>query len=321
MFLYLSRSRYFPHNRIKGRRGAIRCASMELAKGGGETLRPFRDRFGVQLFLALVVFLIIELLSGRTGLAASPYAVNDLADAADGNIGDGKCETVSGTGTCTLRAAIQEANALGSGTTAPQQTINVPAGIYHLTIRGEGEDNAETGDLDIKANVTINGAGTNSTIIDADQKDRVLDVFNGSTVEVVGISITNGSINQPPVGAVIQGGAGILNRGQLTLDSVTVNNNLAVTTVTLSGGGIYNDSGAGLTLRKVVVSGNRAYSRGAGILNYGLLKAYNSTISDNQTVPSGLRNVAGGILNDSGGTAELTDSTVSGNGALRGGGI
>jgi CSLREA domain-containing protein len=317
MFLYQSRSRHFPHNRIEVRRGATRCSSTELAEGGGVTrLRPFRDRVGGQLFLALVAGLLIELLSGGTALAASPFTVNDATDIEDATIGDGVCATKMGT--CTLRAAIQEANALGSGTTATQQTITVPAGTYKLDIAGKGEDDAAAGDLDIKANVTINGAAANSTIIDAAQKDRVLDVLIGATVEIVAISITGGLIDQ---GGSF--GAGIQNRGQLTLDSVTVNNNVTSTFTTLSGGGIYNHPGASLTLRKVVVSGNIIHGSGggAGIENGGLLKANNSTISENDIMRFGSRGSGGGILNTSQGTAELSDTTVSGNKAYRGGGI
>ena len=318
MFLYLSRSRHSPHNRIEVRRGASRCSSTELARGGGVTrLRSVCDRVEVQLFLALAAGLLIEPSSGGIALAASPFTVDSTTDAIDDNIGDGVCATM--TGTCTLRAAIQEANALGGGTTAPQQAINVPAGTYLLTIANppnQVEDNAATGDLDIKANVTVSGVDASSTIIDADKKDRILDVFSGSTVAIVAITITNGHTTEAS-----QHGAGIRNRGQLTLDSVIVQNNLAGNSFDLSGGGIENPQNADLTLRKVVISGNKATGFGAGIDNGGSLKAYDSTISDNQTTGPFSRHNGGGILHTSQGTAELTNVTVSKNGAFRGGGI
>ena len=74
---------------------------------------------------------------------------------------------------CTLRAAIQEANAL-----AGANTITLSAQTYTLTIQGFNEDNGAQGDLDIKSNLTINGAGAGSTIIDGNSiitSDRVLD--------------------------------------------------------------------------------------------------------------------------------------------------
>jgi CSLREA domain-containing protein len=279
-------------------------------------LRPFRDQVGVQLFLVLAAGLLVGPWSGRTALAASPFYVNSMTDATDANIGDGVC--ASAAGACTLRAAIQETNAAADCSTNPQQTmqtINVQPGTYTL-IAGEGEDNGATGDLDIKTHVTINGAGAQATIVDASQNDRVLDVFSRCTVRIVGISATNGRITQG--GSV---GAGIQNRGQLTLDSVSVTNNVAGTNFSLSGGGIYNHQRADLTLLQVVVSGNKATNLSAGIENGGSLKVYNSTIADNQTIVLGGRGSAGGIQNTSGGTAQLIGSTVSGNGAWRGGGI
>jgi len=41
----------------------------------------------------------------------------------------------------------------------------VPAGTYTLTIPGANEDANQTGDLDITSDLTINGAGAHSTVI------------------------------------------------------------------------------------------------------------------------------------------------------------
>ena len=51
--------------------------------------------------------------------ASFTFNVDSTVDVVDANIGNGICAT--GGGACTLRAAIQEANALG-----PVVTINVP---------------------------------------------------------------------------------------------------------------------------------------------------------------------------------------------------
>jgi CSLREA domain-containing protein len=75
--------------------------------------------------------------------AAASFAVNSTADTVDAAPGDGVCGDTAGT--CTLRAAIMESNALGGG----GQTITLPAGTYTLTVPGTGEDAAATGDLDI----------------------------------------------------------------------------------------------------------------------------------------------------------------------------
>src|SRR5881628_2824186 len=69
---------------------------------------------------------------------AIPITVNSTADAPDSNLGDGVCKTSSGT--CTLRAAVMQADvAIG------QSTITVPAGTYTLTISGANENAAATG--------------------------------------------------------------------------------------------------------------------------------------------------------------------------------
>jgi CSLREA domain-containing protein len=103
--------------------------------------------------------LVALLLFGGAELAhAATFTVNSTADAVDTNPGDGVC--ADGSGNCTLRAAIMEANALPGA-----DTITLPAGTYILTIPGINEDAAATGDLDITADLTINGADTASTII------------------------------------------------------------------------------------------------------------------------------------------------------------
>src|SRR4051812_18327090 len=103
--------------------------------------------------------------------AGTTFTVNSTTDAVDAIPGDGVCETAPSNGLCTLRAAIQETNAL-----AGADTLNVPAGTYRLTIAGRYEDAAATGDLDVQGGLTINGAGAGRTIIDGNDADRVLEL-------------------------------------------------------------------------------------------------------------------------------------------------
>jgi len=86
---------------------------------------------------ALVAFLLVP----RAPASAATFTVNSTADAVDASPGNGVCATAGGQ--CTLRAAIQEANAL-AGTDA----TTLPAGTYALTIAGAGEDAATTGRSD-----------------------------------------------------------------------------------------------------------------------------------------------------------------------------
>src|SRR5207245_6274342 len=125
----------------------------------------------------------------------------------DANIGNGACATSGGS--CTLRAAIQEANF-----SAAADTINLPAGTYQLTNTGSNEDAAATGDLDIGSDLTIQGAGPATTTVDGLGQDRVFDVFGGS-VAINGIVIYNGNPGSAP-------GGGVQNSATLSLTNDTV---------------------------------------------------------------------------------------------------
>jgi len=87
-----------------------------------------------------------------TNAYAVPFTVNSFEDKVDNNLADGVCAADNppgsppGTVTCTLRAAIMQANATPAGL----DTITLGPGTYALTWNGAGEDNARTGDLDIK---------------------------------------------------------------------------------------------------------------------------------------------------------------------------
>src|SRR5437762_3247284 len=96
--------------------------------------------------------------------AAAQAAVFVVTTTADGN--NGAC-TVS---LCTLRDAVIAANA-----NAGADIITLPsnANPYTLTIAGAGENLAATGDLDISGDLTINGGGSATTIVDGGALDRV----------------------------------------------------------------------------------------------------------------------------------------------------
>src|SRR3954469_6247815 len=103
-------------------------------------------------------------------------------------------------GRCSLREAIDVANAdaaefpdagecpAGEG----GDTIVLPAGTFKLAIAGAKEGDNATGDLDVLSTATIAGAGAASTTIDADGKDRALDVIDGVTLTVRNVTIKGG---------------------------------------------------------------------------------------------------------------------------------
>ena len=97
-------------------------------------------------------------LAPASGFAAT-FVVDDTTDAVDVAAGDGTCATAAGS--CTLRAAIQETNAL-----AGSDAITLSAGEYVLAIPGSDEDEAAAGDLDVTGSLSVTGAAAASTIID-----------------------------------------------------------------------------------------------------------------------------------------------------------
>jgi hypothetical protein len=205
-------------------------------------------------------------------------------DAAPGN---GACASAGGN--CTLRAAIQEANAL-----AGADTIVVPVGNYVLN-RGSGDDNATNGDLDITTTITILGAGARSTVVDGNALDRVFDVRGSGVATISGVTITNGDSGGSD-------GGGIRNEGTLTLTDVSVDGNTGK-----HGGGVANNST--MTLVRVTLLGNSANSGdGGGIQSAGASpRNYltNVTISGNSATGNG-----GGAEFDHG---ELVNVTISDN--------
>jgi hypothetical protein len=155
----------------------------------------------------LVTFLVIFATMTAAGAAsAATFTVTTTADVVDTNVGDGLCDTdaVTAGEQCTLRAAVQEANA---GSTA--DTIDLPAGTYKIDKRTCGaarcdEEQAAEDDLDVKFPVTINGAGARSTVIDAGSNEAgggapatlqgIFEVVFGepATFAVSGVTLTGG---------------------------------------------------------------------------------------------------------------------------------
>ncbi|MEY2575449.1 MAG: hypothetical protein QOF80_936 [Verrucomicrobiota bacterium] len=233
--------------------------------------------------------------------AAPTFTVNSVVDAtAASPLDDGKCETSSNNGTCTLRAAIMKANHFPGGGV----TIVIPAATYGLTIAPSGANDELTGDLNITASMTIQGAGAATTIIDANKIDRVLSVGSAATVTMTGVTVRNGSSSSF--------GGGINSDGSLTLNSAVVSGNRSASGS--SGGGIV--SLKTLILNNTVVSDNQGGGNGGGIFNSGTATVNNSFISGNLTLSGGY---GGGILNN--GTMTITGSLISGNQTLQGSGV
>lgn len=235
--------------------------------------------------LALVAQLLVPLLPAP--LAPLAQAATFDVDRFDDTAAATACTAAPND--CSLRGAIIAANGNGQ-----DDVINLPEGIYALTINNGGntENASATGDLDINSNITLIGQG-NGAIINAgglantnNRDHRVVHVLGGN-VRLENITLQGGKATG--------GGAG---------------NDFT------KGGGLRIETGATVFLVDVNISGNLAGTFGGGILNRGTLDLNRVTINNNDSnVGSG-----GGIRNENAGTVTGTNVTISDNHANNAGG-
>jgi len=247
----------------------------------GRHLRaPPARRLGLALSLVMLTGLVLAIRLPSAAASVLTFQVNSTADAPDASPGDGLC--ADAIERCTLRAAVQEADAQPSGSSI---TILLPARRFPLTL----------GALLLTTNtVAIRAATQLPTVVDGRNADRVFDVSADATVTLDQLMIVNGN------GGL---GGGIRNAGTLSIRNGIVSNNVASV-----GGGIYNLDSGTLTLERSVVSGNKAGGNGGGIANAGgTLQVTLSRVVANKTTRAG-----GGIVNLFGSTS-ISRTTIAGN--------
>jgi hypothetical protein len=234
---------------------------------------------------------------------SAPYChtrtVNGYTDATD-------TVCASGCDFTTIQAAIDDTSTPNGAIIEVTDPIHTEAGIVvnkDVTIRGRGAD-----DTIVQAHETLDEA-----------PERVFRVEKGTTVIFESMTIRHGR----PLPKTEDGG-GIKNYGTLTIKNCAVANNSAI-----GGGGISNEGT--LTIVASTISDNVARGDGppgqwcgggGGVKSSaGTLTIVNSTITGNQ---GGLRSrgLGGGVRTGCKCTAEIINSTISANKAVRyGGGI
>ena len=306
--------------------------------GSGTGSRKLSGRTVPGLFFILMLLAFSQATAvGKTFHVRSGYDVTDLTP------GNGLCVAYIIINPpyvlpfCTLRAAIQETNALPG-----EDVVILPSGTFHLTLEGTQEDLSASGDLDITDDLTIIGAGSDQTFISADELDRVLDVIApGITVTITGVSFINGKL---PAGLPQEqaGGAGIRNLADLTLSKCGVSSNtlagtagedsgaaianhglcklyystLNANTAENEGGALFNSLEGRLLVYASTIHHNQA-ATGGGMSNYGAASLLNMTISKNKAADAA--GEGAGVVNH--GNLVITQSTIAGNTAPQGGGI
>jgi predicted outer membrane repeat protein len=254
----------------------------------------------MKMHLCAALLLAFLLLSSRDASAQITYVVNTTADLVDDHIDDGGCHTSAGT--CSLRAAIMQANHLNETI-----FINLPSGVFLLTRPPAGVDGDDSGDLNLTAPpspgpaIFISGAGAGRTIIDGNHMDGVFTNNVGRTAVISSVTIRNG---------IRDNGGAVSSGGQLTLFESTIENNRA----RFNGGGVYNDFGVMYVVRSTIRS-NTADDSGGALFVYGTTYIQDSTFSGNAA------DFGGGLCNQNGQT-RVVNSTISYNTAnTDGGGI
>ncbi|MBK8466051.1 MAG: proprotein convertase P-domain-containing protein [Chloracidobacterium sp.] len=251
------------------------------------------------------------------------FFVDTTADTLDATIGDGICADAGGF--CSLRAAISESNfAPGAN------TISLPSGVYTTTLAGAAENVNASGDYDITSDVIINGAGSGTTIVEANAApgvatERVFHIRGAAAATALNVNINNLTVRHGRNTINAFGGGIRIDQGtghNITLDNLVVTANLNGS----SGGGISisGSTSATVNISNCTISGNSAGSAAAGTSAIGagvqinVLNATtnitNSTITGN-TASSGLT-TAGGTgagLSSVGLLTTITNSTISNN--------
>ena len=271
-------------------------------------------RAGLQAVSLIASFQILGwfLFPMATPVEAKTFIVTSTLDEMDTAPGDGVC--VSSSGNCTLRAAIQEANALDG-----PDSIKLKTGLYMLTIAGISENGCATGDLDITDSLTLIGTGAKNTFINAGKIDRVFHIMGDVAVKMSNITIQNGLATDNGFGSGSEAfGGAILNEGgTLKVTASTLSNNAAFANY-VWGGAIYSRSGE-VTVGKSIISNNLArginQSIGGGIASYGAtLTIKGSTLAMNSALGVGVDATSwGGGIWLNGGFVTVEKSTISNN--------
>lgn len=305
--------------RPAGRQGRpTDCRRVQTPTGVHRMVTDMRTRLALAATIATAaVALLVP--AGAGAVAPVPHyercspgcdiVVNSQKDLPDVKPGDGKCRTSADT--CTLRAAVMEANARRQ-TAAKPWRVMVPGGHYTLTSH-EGFPEAARGDLDLRFYGEVVGAGASKTTIDGDRADRVFDLHGPYDQRIAHLTVTHGDVVDQPGGGIRTSGDGVS-----YVQYAYVSDNEAAAT-TLDPGTPFQYHGGGLAAfgKTVVTDSTFEYNRagyGAGIFwnAPGRGPRFTAVLHNHASVDGGgiyLRSSDNELANDT-----VTGNTVQGHG-------
>jgi hypothetical protein len=281
-------------------------------------------------------------------VAPAAYTVNDLGDAATGTGNSGTLRYVihqannSTDASNTITITVNGTTTLGSALeplTSKITSITGPGASNYTVQRDTSRGNFTIFNINADTAITISGL----TVTKGNGYGN--GGFGGGIYNLGDLTLTACVITQNTARSA---GGGIYNHGTLTLDGTTVSKNQApdtslgqgggiendggqliiknqsyvtLNTSAIDGGGIYNSLGT-VTISNSEISGNNATGKGGGIYNQSTtdsiaLNIRKSSIWNNNAL--GANGFGGGVYNN--GSASLSNTTVAGNTAAKGGGI
>jgi CSLREA domain-containing protein len=300
--------------------------------------RPQLAHSLLKLSLLVTATLLFIALGAVSSVSAAPgFRVNNTGDNDDASPGNGICETASGNGVCTLRAAIQEAivnanMAIGITFSIPTSDpgYNAQTGAWTINLGSALPLLNKSSRLD-PTTLNITGPGANLLIVQRNvaAQFRIFNVTTTGTVNISDLTITGGALSEDG-GGILNAGSGTMNITNCTLRNNTTGSaggavanstgTVAITNCTLernaaAAGGAIRNSGTLNITRSIVRLNFAAGYGGGGVSNGGTLAVTDTTIADNRAISSDYRDrgLGGGIL--SVGPLTLANSTISGNSA------
>ena len=234
------------------------------------------------------------------GQVPATFTVDSTGDGADSDTADGDCD--GGSGDCTLRAAIQEANAgdggviqfniPGSGTRTIQPASALPTAAKSLFIDGYSQPGAGPGSILIELDGTNAGAGADGLKLRGKNsyvRGLAINRFNG-----------NGIVLESSGGQIVEG-----NRiGTNIAGSTDLGNGAA---------GVYVNGAAGVVIISNVISGNDSHGGSiSGNAASGTL-IYDNIIGVNAAGSADLGNSSSGVYVLGAPRTEIVKNLISGN--------
>ena len=235
-------------------------------------------------------------------LYVDAYGEAAFLDKPDINPGDGAC--ASEDGVCTLRAAIEEANAQPG-----LRTVALGTGVYTLT----------EGRLDITDDLVLVGNGAARSIVDGSDGTTSLNVADSNVLlRIEDLTIARGRIRAWPgdlvmrrarvTGGVADGfvGGAIIANNRIDLRDVLIDGNRAV-----SGGAVWAQGSSSGVFENVTVTGNQGGGLYLGGSDYTLNHV---TITGNRGDTGSASGVSGGALTvRNGAEVSITGSVLADN--------